>query len=141
MDDTLRIIHVNTRCFSVFNVFRTMNLLNKGVCMEKMKLKNVVTYLCMAVLFTILAGIMDVQAIRPEGRKVGFALMNGLVHRMTGMNRLLYEITDWFGLIPLVVCVGFGIIGIVQSIRRENPFKADHDLIALGVYYVIVIFL
>lgn len=43
--------------------------------MEKMKLKNVVTYLCMAVLFTILAGIMDVQAIRPEGSKVGFTLM------------------------------------------------------------------
>lgn len=75
MDDTLRIIHVNTRRFSVFNVFRTMNLLNKGVCMEKMKLKNVVTYLCMAVLFTILVGIMDVQAIRPEGSKVGFTLM------------------------------------------------------------------
>lgn len=109
--------------------------------MEKMKLKTAVTCLCVAILFTVLVGIADVQAIGSEGSKVGFALMNGLVHRMIGMNRLLYEITDWFGLIPLVVCVGFGIIGIVQSIRRENPFKADHDLIALGVYYVIVIFL
>lgn len=51
----------------------------------------------------------------------------------------IYTITDWMGLIPLVVCLMFAGIGLVQLINRRSLFKVDSDIIILGVYYVIVI--
>ena len=43
------------------------------------------------------------------------------------------------GLIPLVVCLIFAGIGVVQLIMRRSLFKVDPDIIILGVYYVVVI--
>ena len=43
------------------------------------------------------------------------------------------------GLIPLVVCLIFAGIGVVQLIKRRSLFKVDPDIIILGVYYVVVI--
>ena len=51
----------------------------------------------------------------------------------------IYTITDWMGLIPLVVCLIFAGIGVVQLIKRRSLFKVDPDIIILGVYYVVVI--
>ena len=52
----------------------------------------------------------------------------------------VYTITDWLGLIPLFVCMIFGVIGMVQLIKRRSLFKVDYDIICLGIYYIIVIF-
>lgn len=52
----------------------------------------------------------------------------------------IYTITDWLGLIPLFVCMIFGVIGMVQLIKRRSLFKVDYDIIFLGMYYIIVIF-
>lgn len=52
----------------------------------------------------------------------------------------VYAITDWLGLIPLFVCMIFGVIGMVQLIKRRSLFKVDYDIIFLGIYYIIVIF-
>ena len=60
-------------------------------------------------------------------------------HRLTNVNMTIYTITDWMGLIPLVVCLIFAGIGLVQLIKRRSLFKVDPDIIILGVYYVIVI--
>ena len=35
----------------------------------------------------------------------------------------IYTITDWMGLIPLVVCLIFAGIGVVQLIKRRSLFK------------------
>ena len=51
----------------------------------------------------------------------------------------LYVITDWLGLVPVFVCMIFGIIGGVQLIKRRSLWKVDTDIIFLGIYYVIVI--
>ena len=91
-------------------------------------------------LWTAAACFVDVAAIGPEGSTVGFAAVNGFFHNLTGVHMSLYQITDWLGLIPLLVCILFGVIGFVQLIKRRSILKVDRDLIFLGVYYIIVIF-
>lgn len=103
------------------------------------------TILGVALLFafafwTLLIQKIDVQAVGVNGTEVGFATLNTWVHSLTGVNMTLYNITDWLGLVPVFICMGFGVFGLVQLIKRKSLFKVDRDIILLGIYYVIVIF-
>lgn len=91
------------------------------------------------VLWTVAVMYIDVRAIGPRGSQVGFALLNGTVHSLTGVNFTLYNITDWLGLVPIFVCLGFGALGLCQLIKRKSVVKVDFDIIALGVFYAVVI--
>lgn len=51
----------------------------------------------------------------------------------------IYDLTDLLSVIPLGVCAMFGLLGVVQLIRRRSLREVDRDLILLGVYYVVVI--
>ncbi len=117
----------------------------------KMKRENIkrngmrFTILGVALLFafafwTLLIQKIDVQAVGVNGTAVGFATLNTLFHSVTGVNMTLYNITDWLGLVPVFLCMVFGILGLVQLVKRKSLFKVDRDIILLGVYYVIVIF-
>ena len=90
------------------------------------------------VLWTILVCFVDVRAIGPEGSSVGFAALNGFVHELTGVNWLLYTITDWLGIVPIAAALGFAILGLVQLIKRKSFLKVDHSILALGVFYIVV---
>ena len=109
----------------------------------KMKAKRVlltgVGLLAAFVLWTILIMSVDVQNVGQQGTAVGFAAFNTWLHRLTGVHMRLYIITDWLGLVPIAVCMGFGVLGLTQLIRRRSLFKVDPDIIILGIYYIIVI--
>ena len=90
------------------------------------------------VLWTVLVCFVDVRAIGPEGSSVGFATLNGFVHELTGVNWLLYTVTDWLGLVPIAVALGFAILGLVQLMKRKSLWKIDHSILALGVFYIVV---
>ena len=91
------------------------------------------------VLWTVLVKCIDVQAIGPLASSVGFAGLNGFIHDLTGANMTLYNITDWLGLVPFAVAAGFGILGLVQWIRRKSLLKVDGSILVLGVFYIVVI--
>ena len=91
-------------------------------------------------IWTALIQIVDVQPIGQNGTDIGFASFNHWFHKLTGVHMTIYTITDWLGLIPLFVCMIFGVIGMVQLIKRRSLFKVDYDIIFLGMYYIIVIF-
>lgn len=91
-------------------------------------------------IWTWLIQKVDVQPVGQKGADVGFATFNCWFHKLTGVHMGLYTITDWLGLVPVVVCIVFGGIGLWQLIRRKNLFRVDSDLIYLGIYYIIVIF-
>ncbi len=91
------------------------------------------------VLWTVAICFVDVRAIGPQGSSVGFAGINGFVQNLTGVHWGLYNITDWLGLVPIFVCMGFGILGLVQWIKRKSICKVDHDILVLGGFYIITI--
>ena len=91
------------------------------------------------VLWTVLVSFVDIRPIGPNGSRVGFAAMNGFVHGLTGVNLLLYTITDWLGLVPIAVAFGFAVLGLVQWIKRKSLLKVDRSLLALGGFYMVVL--
>ena len=76
-------------------------------------------------LWTVFVRFVDVQAIGPKESCVGFATLNGYVHNLTGVNMSLYTVTDWLGLVPIGVALGFAVLGLVQWIKRKSLFKVD----------------
>jgi undecaprenyl-diphosphatase len=109
--------------------------------MEKKNKKTLVwgaSLLAIFVLWTMLVCLVDVQAVGPEGSSVGFATLNSYVHNLTGVNFSLYVITDWLGLVPIGVALGFAILGLVQWIKRKSLFKVDRSILALGGFYIVV---
>ena len=93
--------------------------------------------LLLFLLWTPTVTAVDVRPIGPNGSLVGFAGLNGFMHRLTGVHMALYVLTDWLSLIPVLVILGFGILGLVQWIRRKSLQKVDRSILALGGFYVI----
>ena len=80
-------------------------------------------FLLAFLLWTVLIQCVDVQAAGPNRTKVGFAAFN-----------------LWLlGLVPIAVCLGFGMVGFFQLIRRRSLLRVDPDILLLGLYYVLVI--
>lgn len=90
-------------------------------------------------LWTLLVRIVDVQPIGPRESVVGFATMNAFIHNIFGVNITLYTITDWLGLVPIIVAFGFAVLGLAQLINRRSFLRVDYSVLALGVLYVVVI--
>ena len=66
--------------------------------------------LVLFILWTLVVCFVDVRPIGPHNSSVGLAGINQFFHSLTGVNFLLYHITDWLGLVPVGVCIGFGIL-------------------------------
>ncbi len=96
--------------------------------------------LCAFALWTILIQYIDVQTAGSNQTTVGFASFNVWFHQITGVHMVIYNITDWLGLVPVFICFCFGILGLCQLIKRKSLLKVDIDIILLGVYYIFVIF-
>ncbi len=109
--------------------------------MEKKNKKMLVvgtSLLAAFALWTVLVCFVDVQAIGPDGSSVGFSTLNGFMHELTGVNWFLYTITDWLGLVPIGVALGFAILGLAQLIKRKSLRKVDYSILALGGFYIVV---
>lgn len=91
------------------------------------------------VLWTVAVCRIDVQAIGPQSSAVGFAEINRFFHGLTGVHMTLYHITDWLGLVPLCVVLGFAGLGLAQWIGRKSLRKVDGSILVLGGFYVVVV--
>ena len=110
--------------------------------MGKRKTKSLwigLTFLASFALWTALIRFIDVQAIGPNGSSVGFAVLNKAVHETIGVHWALYTLTDWLGLVPIGIALGFAVLGLVQLIRRKSLLKVDRDLLILGGFYIVVL--
>ena len=110
--------------------------------MKGIRNKELVSGISLLVAFavwTILIRFVDVQNVGPAGTAVGFAAINVWFNWMTGVHMVIYTITDWLGLVPIIVCMCFGVLGLVELIKGRSLVKVDPDILLLGVYYVVVI--
>ena len=94
--------------------------------------------LALFVLWTVALHFVDVRAIGPGGSSVGFATLNKLIHNSTGVHMMLYTVTDWLGLVPICLIMGFGVLGLCEWIKRKNLFKVDYNILVLGGFYIVV---
>ena len=92
-----------------------------------------------ALIFTILVKVVDVKTIGVNETNIGFATLNQLVFKTTGVNMIWYHITDWLGLVPVFMAIVYSLLGLVQLIKRKSLFKVDKEIIILGLFYVVVI--
>ena len=106
--------------------------------MKQKKIFLAISLIVAFALWTVLVRMVDVRAVGPEGSSVGFATFNGFVHKLTGVNWTLYTITDWLGLVPIAVAFGFAILGFVQLVKRKSLWRVDCNILALGVFYIVV---
>ena len=90
-------------------------------------------------LWTIAISLIDVQVIGPRGSTVGFATLNSMVHRLTGVHMQLYTITDWLGLVPVAFGFGFALLGLAQWIKRKSILKVDRSILILGAFYIVTL--
>ena len=112
-----------------------MNVKNNS----KRELMSGLVLLADFIVWTILIQYIDVQRVGPKETEVGLATLNVWFHQMTGVHMLIYTITDWLGLVPIIICMCFGVLGFVQLVKRKSLLKVDPDIILLGAYYVMVI--
>ena len=111
-----------------------------------MKMKEAKKNLCIGavlltafLVWTILIQTVDVRPIGQNGTNIGFAAINVGFFQLTGVHMAIYTVTDWLGLVPILICMIFGGIGFAQLVKRRSLFRVDIDLILLGVYYILVI--
>ena len=93
----------------------------------------------LAIVFTILVKVVDVQLVGANETSIGFAKVNMLVFKSIGVNMAWYHITDWLGLVPIFIAIVYAIIGVIQLVKRKSLFKVDKEIIILGIFYIVVI--
>ena len=87
----------------------------------------------------ILVRFVDVQAIGPEGTRIGLSHLNRLVFESLGVRMLWYEITDWLGIAAIGTALLFAVVGLAQWVKRKSIWKVDREILALGALYLTVI--
>ena len=110
--------------------------------MKKENLKNF-----LAAIFTLFAFLLwtaavlfiDVEPIGPWDSAVGLAAVNQFFHNLTGVNMTLYVVTDWLGLVPIMFATGFGVVGLVQWIKRKHIGRVDYSILILGGFYIVTV--
>ena len=99
-----------------------------------------------AILFTVMVAGIDVRPIAPDGSLVGMGGLNiafaeaffSDVPGVYTINRVLYGISEFGGILALVTAAAFGVLGVYQIIKRKKIFKVDYCVLSMGVLYVIV---
>jgi len=105
---------------------------NKGITITGL------SFIAAFVLWTVMVRFIDVKPVGPNDSSVGFSTLNMFVKRLIGVHMTLYVITDWLGIVPVALAFGFAVLGLVQLIARRNFRKVDHSILALGVFYIIM---
>ena len=93
----------------------------------------------LAVVFTIFVKVVDVKPIGVNESSIGVASVNQVIFKTIGVNMIWYHITDWLGLVPVLLAIAYALIGLIQLVKRKSLFKVDKEIIILGIFYVVVI--
>ncbi len=107
---------------------------------RKVKLQFVfgMSLLALFILYTATLKRFDIRPIGPNESLVAYAEINQAIHRLFGVNMTLYNITDWAGVVAIIIALGFALLGLVQLIKRKSVLKVDSSILILGVFYILV---
>ena len=106
--------------------------------MKKRNLVISVILILLAIIFTILVKNVDVNTLGANGSNIGFSTLNRSVFDNIGVNMTWYNITNCLGIISIIIALAYVLIGLIQLVKRKNVSKVDKEIIALGIFYVIL---
>ncbi len=93
---------------------------------------------------TVLLCCVDVRAAGESQAPVGFAALNEAVFDALGQSEIALTLSKVGGLLIIAAVGAFGVLGLVQVIRRKGLLRADRELyfmacglVLLAVFYVI----
>jgi len=95
--------------------------------------------LILFVIYTVALLYIDIRPIGPENSEVAFAAINEPIKNLFSFNMFLYEITDLLEFIAIFIALGFGVLGLVQLIKRKSLLRVDSNILVLGGFYLLVI--
>ena len=107
-----------------------------------MKKKNVsisIVLTIISIIYTFLVKTVDVGQIGPYASSVGFSKINKLFINFIGSNMTIYKLTEILGLMTFIIVGIYGIIGLIELVKRKSLFKVDKEIISLGVLYVLML--
>ena len=100
-----------------------------------------VLFLGLFLTLLILAKTMNVQAIGPEGSKVGLADLNRLVSTAFPFSRGWYVLTQILGWLSLLLAALFAAAGALELYDRKSLLKVDKEILVMGVLFAVTIIL
>ena len=106
---------------------------------DKKDLIGLATAWAAFIIFTIVVWKVDVQAIGPEGTKVGLAGLNSGLQAY-GYHEVWYKLSEVFGVIALAVAGGFALLGAWQLFKGRSLRAVDKGVWLMGGFYVLVVF-
>lgn len=99
---------------------------------------TVIILFIISVIYTLLVKYVDVKAVGEEHVKVGFSTLNKWFYDINGVKDIWYKITKYLGVLPFLLCLYFGFIGVKQLIKEKSLLKVDKKILYLGIFYVLV---
>ena len=111
----------------------------KGVYMKKRNLIITILLLVSSIIFIVLLKRVDIKCDAVNNSCIGLATINQFIFNKIGVNMTWYTITDWLGIIPVLMSVVYAIIGLKQLMKRKSIKKVDKEILCLGVFYILVI--
>ncbi len=94
--------------------------------------------LLLSIIYTVLVKYIDVGTIGPKMSSVGFSSLNQWVRGTVGTNMFWYHVTKYLGIIPFLLVAFYGIVGLMQLVKRKSLWKVDKRLFFLGGLYVLL---
>ena len=91
--------------------------------------------LFISIIFIILLKTVDVRCNSINNSCIGLYTINHYFFNKIGVNIFFYNITDYLGIIPILLSFIYAFIGVKQLIKR----KVNREIIILGAFYVLVL--
>ena len=106
-----------------------------------MKKRNVVIsgfLIILAIIFTVAVQTVDVKPVGANNSNIGFSTLNSSIFNNIGVNMTWYSITNYLGIISIILALFYVFIALFQFIKRKNVFKVDKEILTLGIFYIIL---
>lgn len=92
----------------------------------------------LAILFTVLVKVVNVERAGQTLTEVGFSGLNSAFFDATGVNKTAYLISDILGYVALSLVALYFVLAVRQAVLRKSLLKIDKSWWALAVFYIIV---
>ena len=107
--------------------------------MKRRNLIITILLLVSSIIFTISLKTVDIKCNAVNNSCIGFATVNQFIFEKIGVNMTWYTITDWLGIISILISMVYALVGFKQLIKRKSIKKVDNEIIILGIFYIAVI--